>query len=116
MLKLGKEMKAAGLDVDLNLVVRISRASSARSNPPLQRTGFARRLSPVSFNGQQARADVACGCGIGRAVLLTRQPAKKTVTALLEGRPDDGSLEDVLYHLYVIQKVEAGWLTRTRED
>ena len=36
------------------------------------------------------------------------QPAKKTVAALLERLPDDCSIEDVLYHLYVIQKVEAG--------
>lgn len=36
------------------------------------------------------------------------QPVKKTVRALLERLPDDCSLEDVLYHLYVIQKVEAG--------
>ncbi|HEY4188294.1 MAG TPA: hypothetical protein VGP07_24680 [Polyangia bacterium] len=36
------------------------------------------------------------------------QPAKKTVRALLDRLPDDCSLEDVLYHLYVIQKVEAG--------
>ncbi|HZL18314.1 MAG TPA: hypothetical protein VFG23_11270 [Polyangia bacterium] len=36
------------------------------------------------------------------------QPAKTTVMALLEKLPDDCSLEDVLYHLYVIQKIEAG--------
>jgi hypothetical protein len=36
------------------------------------------------------------------------QAAKKTVRALLERLPDDCSLEEVLYHLYVIQKVEAG--------
>jgi predicted transcriptional regulator len=36
------------------------------------------------------------------------QPAKTTVRALLEKLPDDCSLEDVLYHLYVIQKIEAG--------
>ena len=36
------------------------------------------------------------------------QSAKKTVTTLLDRLPDDCSLEDVLYHLYVIQKVEAG--------
>ena len=35
-------------------------------------------------------------------------PAKKTVRELLDRLPDDCSLEDVLYHLYVIQKVEAG--------
>ena len=33
---------------------------------------------------------------------------KDTVRALLERLPDDCSLDDVLYHLYVIQKVEAG--------
>ena len=36
------------------------------------------------------------------------QRAKQTVKELLERLPDDCSLEDVLYHLYVIQKVEAG--------
>jgi predicted transcriptional regulator len=36
------------------------------------------------------------------------QAAKKTVGALLERLPDDCSLEDVLYHLYVIQKIEPG--------
>ena len=51
---------------------------------------------------------MVCRCGNGRAITLTVQAAKKTVTALLERLPDDCSLEDVLYHLYVIQKVEAG--------
>ena len=36
------------------------------------------------------------------------QPAKNTVRALLERLPDDCSLDDVLYHLYVIQKIESG--------
>jgi predicted transcriptional regulator len=36
------------------------------------------------------------------------EPAKKMVRALLERLPDDCSLEDVLYHLYVVQKIEAG--------
>ena len=36
------------------------------------------------------------------------QAAKKTVQDLLDRLPDNCSLEDVLYHLYVIQKVEAG--------
>jgi hypothetical protein len=34
--------------------------------------------------------------------------AKETVRALLDRLPDDCTLEDVLYHLYVIQEVEAG--------
>jgi hypothetical protein len=34
--------------------------------------------------------------------------AKATVRALLDRLPDDCTLEDVLYHLYVLQRVEAG--------
>jgi len=33
---------------------------------------------------------------------------KETVMALLDRLPDDCSLDDVLYHLYVIQAVERG--------
>jgi predicted transcriptional regulator len=35
-------------------------------------------------------------------------PAKETVRDLLDRLPDDCSLEDVLYHLYVLQKIHAG--------
>ena len=34
--------------------------------------------------------------------------AKETVRALLERLPDTCTLEDVLYHLYVIREVEQG--------
>ena len=34
--------------------------------------------------------------------------AKETVRSLLESLPDDCSLDDILYHLYVIQMVERG--------
>jgi predicted transcriptional regulator len=34
--------------------------------------------------------------------------AKEAVRALLERLPDDCSLEEILYHLYVVQQVEAG--------
>lgn len=34
--------------------------------------------------------------------------AKETVRALLDRLPDDCTLEDVLYHLYVVQQVQAG--------
>lgn len=34
--------------------------------------------------------------------------AKETVRALLNRLPDDCSLEDVLYHLYVVQAVGEG--------
>ena len=33
---------------------------------------------------------------------------KDTVRALLERLPDDCTLDDVLYHLYVVQAVEQG--------
>ena len=33
---------------------------------------------------------------------------KKKVKDLLDRLPDDCSLDDVVYHLYVVQKVEAG--------
>ena len=34
--------------------------------------------------------------------------AKQTVRELLDRLPDDCSLDDVLYHLYVIQSIERG--------
>lgn len=34
--------------------------------------------------------------------------AKQTVRDLLEHLPDDCSLEDVLYHLYVVRSIESG--------
>jgi hypothetical protein len=41
--------------------------------------------------------------------------AKQQVEALLHTLPDDCSLEDIQYHLYVIEKVEAG-LRSAREE
>lgn len=34
--------------------------------------------------------------------------AKETVRAMLDAMPDDCNLEDVIYRLYVRQKIEAG--------
>jgi predicted transcriptional regulator len=34
--------------------------------------------------------------------------AKETVRALLDRLPDECSLEDVLYHVYVVQQVQEG--------
>ena len=36
------------------------------------------------------------------------QNAKDEVTKLLSRLPDDCSLEDIQYHLYVLQKIERG--------
>ena len=34
--------------------------------------------------------------------------AKSEVTSMLETLPDDASLEDIQYHLYVLEKVKKG--------
>lgn len=34
--------------------------------------------------------------------------AKETVLKLMEALPDDASIEDIQYHLYVLQKIQAG--------
>lgn len=36
------------------------------------------------------------------------EPAKTAAKAILEALPDDASWEDVQYHLYVRQQIEAG--------
>lgn len=36
------------------------------------------------------------------------QTAKQEVSELLNRLPDDCSLEDIQYHLYVVQKIERG--------
>ena len=53
--------------------------------------------------------------GVHALYLLGRIPdagvvmtTKQTVLALLDRLPDDCSLEDVQYHLYVVQALEAG--------
>ena len=33
---------------------------------------------------------------------------KETVLKLLEALPDDATIEDIQYHLYVLQKIQAG--------
>jgi len=40
--------------------------------------------------------------------VATTMPVKETVKALLDRLPDDCILDDVLYHLYVIQAVGRG--------
>ena len=39
---------------------------------------------------------------------MATMTAKETVRALLDRLPDDCSLDDVLYHLYVVQAVGEG--------
>ena len=39
---------------------------------------------------------------------MASMTTKDSVRALLNRLPDDCSLEDVLYHLYVVQQVELG--------
>jgi hypothetical protein len=44
------------------------------------------------------------------------QPAKAAVRELLDRLPDDCSLDDILYHLYVVQKVGAGLIDSNAGD
>jgi len=44
----------------------------------------------------------------GKCYLLVVRQAKQTVRELLDKLPDDCSLDDVLYHLYVIQAIDRG--------
>jgi predicted transcriptional regulator len=37
-----------------------------------------------------------------------RMTAKQEVEALLEKLPDDSSLEDIQYHVYVLEKIQRG--------
>jgi hypothetical protein len=39
---------------------------------------------------------------------IAMQTAKQEVASLLERLPEDSSLEDVQYHLYVIEKIRRG--------
>lgn len=41
--------------------------------------------------------------------------AKKEVQSLLEKLPDDCNLEDIQYHLYVIEKIDRGLKRAKRE-
>lgn len=41
---------------------------------------------------------------------VTRMEAKQQVRELLDRLPDDCSLDDVLYHLYVVRSIEQGIL------
>lgn len=43
-----------------------------------------------------------------RCASLAPVEAKEAVRALLQRLPDDCTLEDILYHLYIVQQVEAG--------
>ena len=43
-----------------------------------------------------------------RLIGVRMSPTKQEVTRLLERLPDDASIEDVQYHLYVMEKVRNG--------
>jgi hypothetical protein len=59
------------------------------------------------------RRDTIAGVCYGVEVM---SPATATVRDLLARLPDDCSLDDILYHLYVVQKVERGLVDAARGD
>ena len=50
----------------------------------------------------------ACDCSALGAILLVMSTAKQDVELLLHKLPDDCSVEDIQYHLYVLDKVRRG--------
>jgi predicted transcriptional regulator len=44
----------------------------------------------------------------GGRIKIAMETAKEQVQQILEGLPDDASLEDIQYHIYVRQKIEQG--------
>ena len=67
----------------------------------------------VSLTETQSRNDIWLWLGLavhleGPSLLEGSMHVKQTVRDLLDQLPDDCTLEDVLYHLYVIEKVQKG--------
>jgi len=61
--------------------------------------------------GRGTKSETNCGLNCGSVNLFGRirtVQTKETVRALLDRLPDDCSLDDVLYHLYVIQAIAEG--------
>jgi hypothetical protein len=61
------------------------------------------RLGPRKFS-----ALVVYSCRMRSPWMKVHMSAKQTVRALLDQLPDDCSIDEVLYHLYVVQAVELG--------
>lgn len=58
---------------------------------------------PVMF-GVSSRV-ISSGLSLASGIAVT---TKERVRRILDGLPDDCSIEDVLYHLYVIQSIDRG--------
>lgn len=69
------------------VVPGVPRASACRGHPP------------------SARRGVLCGTIFDAMATAT---AKQEAQKVLDTLPDDASLEDIQYHLYVLQKIEQG--------
>jgi predicted transcriptional regulator len=67
--------------------------------------GLEKYLKKVSVCGMLAKGDFPKNSARGMGM----QTAKNEVTRLLSRLPEDCSLEDIQYHLYVLQKVERGF-------
>jgi len=66
---------------------------------------------PVAYRLSLARLCESADAKLTRGSILpgtTMQTAKEEVASLLERLPEGSSLEDVQYHLYVIEKIRRG--------
>jgi hypothetical protein len=61
-----------------------------------------------SRQGTYCCRDLPCRGGRATIDWMTKPNAKETVRQLLEELPEDTSLEDIQYHIYVREKIERG--------
>jgi hypothetical protein len=82
--------------------------SSVPRCPAIGRREPARSLPSWQAGAKSSRTSrepaIAAACGI----LSCMSSAKATVRKLLDELPDDASLEDIQYHIYVREKIEHG--------
>ena len=83
--------------LDLNRAIQQARAADSHERALLRYVGEPLKRSVRCFS--------KCFCGRFSTRTST---AKEEVEALLSKLPDDCSIEDIQYHLYVIEKVRKG--------
>ena len=66
------------------------------------------KCANTTTEARHARSAEARGAGEAYNSLAMNVTAKQEAQRILDALPDDASLEQIQYHLYVVQKIEAG--------